>query len=137
MVAQMSTFTSTARKDGRWWVVQCDQHAGAVSQVAHLREAEEAQREAIAFVADLPQREIEVIVIPDVAPDLRDRLHRVEQLQRDAEQASTEAARVRREIARQLRDAGIPMRDIAALFHISHQRVAQLLGTDEPRAAAG
>jgi len=43
-----SNFTSTARKDGRWWVVQCDQHPGAISQVARLDQAQEHQREAAA-----------------------------------------------------------------------------------------
>jgi len=54
MVAtMMREFTSTARKDGRWWVVQCDQQPGAISQVARLDQAPAHQREAIAFVADL------------------------------------------------------------------------------------
>ena len=30
----MREFTSTARRDGRWWVVQCDQWPGAISQGA-------------------------------------------------------------------------------------------------------
>jgi len=47
MVATMThDFTSTARKDGRWWVVQCDQYPGAISQVARLDQAQEHQREA-------------------------------------------------------------------------------------------
>lgn len=127
MVAQMSTFTSTARKDGRWWVVQCDQHPGALSQVLHLREAEEAQREAIAFVANLDPAEVDVTVTPDVVPDLQRCLQLVDQLQAQAEEASTEAARIRREVARQLRSADISLRDIAALVHVSYQRVGQLL----------
>jgi len=58
----MQEFTSTARKDGRWWVVQCDQHPGAISQVARLDQAQEHQREAIAFVAGLPREVISVTV---------------------------------------------------------------------------
>ncbi len=63
MVAMMmQEFASTACKDGRWWVVQFDQQPGAISQVARLNHAKEHQREAIAFVADLPQETIMVTV---------------------------------------------------------------------------
>jgi hypothetical protein len=52
MVA-MKFFNSTARKDGRWWVVQCVEEPGAISQVARLDQAEEHQREAISMVTGL------------------------------------------------------------------------------------
>ena len=60
----MNEFTSSARVDGAWWVVQCDQVPQAVSQVESLEEAEPILRDAIAFVTGLSVRDIEVVVRP-------------------------------------------------------------------------
>jgi hypothetical protein len=61
-------YTSQAYKVGDWWTVQCDQVPGAISQVAKLDEASQAQREAIAFVLNVPTGSfgVEVIVRPPV-----------------------------------------------------------------------
>jgi hypothetical protein len=64
----MNEFTSSARVDGDWWLVQCDQVPQAVSQVESLEEAEPVQRDAIAFVTGLNVREIEVLVRPVELP---------------------------------------------------------------------
>lgn len=66
----MQRFTATARRDGRWWVVQCDQLPGALSQVARLEQAEVVHREAIAFVADVDESGVEVAVRPQLGPEL-------------------------------------------------------------------
>jgi hypothetical protein len=58
----MREFSSTARLDGRWWVVQCDQHPGALSQVNTLDGAEAVHAEAIGFVASIPQDTVNVTV---------------------------------------------------------------------------
>jgi hypothetical protein len=52
--------TSHARKEGSWWIVQNDQEPGAVSQVAELSQAVDAQREAIAFILNRPAASIDV-----------------------------------------------------------------------------
>jgi hypothetical protein len=62
-------YTSEARKEGDWWIVQSDQEPRAISQVAELDQATEAQREAIAFVADVPAESIDVIVRISDGPD--------------------------------------------------------------------
>ena len=66
-VTQM-IYTSQAYKDGDWWTVQCDQVPGAISQVAKLDEAGQAQMEAIAFVLNVPAGSfgVEVTVRPPV-----------------------------------------------------------------------
>jgi hypothetical protein len=55
-------YTSQAYKNGDWWTAQCDQVPGAISQVSELDQAGAAQREAIAFVLDVPARSISVQV---------------------------------------------------------------------------
>jgi hypothetical protein len=63
-------YTSHAHKSGDWWIVQCDQVPGAISQVAELHEAAFAQAEAIAFVLNVSATSIGVTVTlrPDAGP---------------------------------------------------------------------
>jgi hypothetical protein len=56
------TYTSQAHKEGPWWIVQNYQEPSAISQVAELDQAADAQREAIAFVANLPAQSIDVAI---------------------------------------------------------------------------
>jgi hypothetical protein len=56
------TYTSQAHRDGEWWVIQNDQVPGAISQVARLDQAVDAQREAIAFVAGVLAESIDVVI---------------------------------------------------------------------------
>jgi predicted RNase H-like HicB family nuclease len=51
VVDDMTRYTATARRCGDWWMVQCDQLPGALSQVRSLAKAAEVHREAIAFVS--------------------------------------------------------------------------------------
>lgn len=59
-------YTATARRDGQWWVVQCDQLPAAISQVRRLDRAAETHREAIAFVAGVAEADVEVDLSPVV-----------------------------------------------------------------------
>ena len=122
-------FTSTARKDGRWWVVQCEQHPGAISQVARLDQAQEHQREAIAFVANLPQETITVTVRVILDPAIILEMEAADKLREEAESAAELSATRRRHAALAMKAAGLTVRDIGTVLHVSHQRAHQLLNT--------
>lgn len=130
MVAtMMQEFTSTARKDGRWWVVQCDQHPGAISQVARLDQAVEHQREAIAFVADLPQETIAVTIRVVLDPAITLEMEEADRLRKEAESTAELSAARRRHAALAMKAAGLTVRDIGTVLHVSHQRAHQLLNS--------
>ena len=130
MVATMThQFTSIARKDGRWWVVQCEQHPGAISQVARLDQAQEHQREAIAFVANLPQETIVVTVRAVLDPAITLEIQAADKLREEAESAAGLSATRRRHAALAMKAAGLTVRDIGTVLHVSHQRAHQLLNT--------
>lgn len=58
----MRRFLVTAeRGEGNWWVLACDE-TGSVSQVRHLDDAAEEMREALAYQADISEKDIEVQV---------------------------------------------------------------------------
>lgn len=62
------SYTAMARRSGQWWVIQCDQHPGALSQVARLDQAAEVHREAIALITGEPENGVEVAVRPELHP---------------------------------------------------------------------
>lgn len=121
------TFTATAHRDGQWWVVQCDQHPGALSQVARLDQAAEHQREAIAFVADVDESEVEVEVHAILDGDLDAELEEASRLVEQAKQAEVEAGVKRRHIAQRLAEEGLTVRDIGMVMQVSYQRAHQLV----------
>lgn len=122
----MREFTATARKDGRWWVVQCDQYPDALSQVARLGQAEAHQREAIAFVADLDEDEISVTVVPLLDVDVARGLDQVRKQRAEAERLQRNASERIVKLTKELLGRGLSMRDVGEVLGVSHQRVAQL-----------
>lgn len=131
----MTRYTATASRVDGWWIVQCDQHPGALSQVRRLDQAAEIHREAIAFVAGVPVEDVQVDIRPELAAHLRDELGEAERLTRSAHRSETEARQRRRAVAAQLARDGLPLRDIGTLLGISHQRVHQLLDDRPPKSA--
>jgi predicted FMN-binding regulatory protein PaiB len=120
------TYTSQAHKEGRWWVVQNDQVPGAISQVTRLDQAAEAQREAIAFVADVPADSIEVLVRVSISPEIDREVQEAQELREQAQEREQRAAALRRDVARRLEADGYTIRDIGVVLGVSYQRVHQL-----------
>jgi predicted RNase H-like HicB family nuclease len=126
MVA-MTTYHVTARREGRWWALRCDELPGVFSQVARLDRAAEEVREAIAFVAEVPEDSFEIVVMPVLPEAYTVEAKLAEEARVMATRANSEAAAHARAAARALADAGLTVRDIGAVLGVSHQRAAQLL----------
>jgi hypothetical protein len=125
MVA-MSTFTVTAQRSGRWWVLQATDAPGAISQVARLDQAEQII-EAIAFVTGERPASISIDLQVVLPAEVRERLDELTRVQAEAEAAQTAAAERARETARSLVDEfHFSFRDAGVVMGISHQRVHQL-----------
>ncbi len=120
-------YTANARRSEGWWIVQCDQFPGALSQVRRLERAADEHREAIAFVADLSADEIQVDVRPVLAPDLETELQEAMTLAQSARRDEEAARRKRRDVARRLAEDGLTVRDIGVVFGVSYQRAHQLV----------
>lgn len=130
----MTRYTARASRVDDWWMVRCDQHPGALSQVRRLDRAAEVHREAIAFVARVPIEEVEVDIQPELPSELRAELDKVDSLTQAARESETEARLRRRDVAAKLARDGPPLRDIGTLG-ISHQRVHQLLDDRSAKSA--
>ena len=132
MVA-VSEYTATAQRvGGGWWMVQCDQHPGALSQVRRLDQAPDEHREAIAFVTGEPAEQVEVTIVPRLEPAVEDQLTAVQRLADTAARTATQAADQRAALARRLHDDGLTIRDIGQIMGVSYQRAGQLVRAGEP-----
>ena len=120
-------YTATARRDGQWWVVQCDQLPAAISQVRRLDQAAETHREAIAFVAGIAEADVDVDVTVVMDEPVASQLQRVAQLRATARDAEQEARALWSASAHELRESGMTVRDIGAVLGVSYQRAHQLV----------
>lgn len=123
----VTRYTVTAERGRRWWVLQCVEHPGAISEVARLDQAPTAMREAIAFVAQVDPSDVEVDLRPVVPDAVGSHVRAAARLREEAHRANREAAAEARAAARVLRDAGLSVRDVGTVLGVSHQRAHQLL----------
>ncbi|MDZ7578906.1 MAG: hypothetical protein U0904_12135 [Candidatus Nanopelagicales bacterium] len=132
----MTRYNAIATKVGRWWVVQCVEFPGAISQVSNLGQAAKIHREAIAFVANVPSASVDVTVSPAVPREVEEAIARGRELRRSAGEQAREASAQLRSAAVHLHSQGWSMRDIGFAMGVSFQRVHQLLA-DEKSSSAG
>lgn len=123
----VTRYTVTAERGRRWWVLQCVEHPGAISEVARLDQARDAMREVIAFVAQVDPAEVEIDLRPTVPDEVGAHVRTAARLREEAHRANREAAAESRAAARVLREAGLSVRDVGTVLGVSHQRAHQLL----------
>ena len=129
VAAMTTTLQATARKDGRWWTVQCVEYPGAISQVARLDQAVEHITEAVAFVAELDPAAFTVEVHPVLSDEILQELATFRRLRDEARAADAQARELVRAAARAMRQEGLTVRDIGAVLDVSYQRAHQLVSS--------
>jgi predicted RNase H-like HicB family nuclease len=122
-------YTVEVERSGRWWAISVPELRGVHSQSRTLDGVERMAREAIALFLDVSDGSFDVEVRRALEPEVERVVHEAI-LARSAalEQQRTASAKARA-AALALRDRGLPQRDIGRLLQLSHQRVAQLLGS--------
>lgn len=123
------TYTVEATRSGTWWSLQCVEVPGALSQSKSLAEAQRIMPEAIAFVAGVPEPEVEVIVTPVVPEAVSAHLDEASRLRGEAARANSQSAIESRLAAQLLRETGMTVRDIGKTLGMSYQRASQLIST--------
>ena len=122
-------YTVEATRNGQWWSLQCVEVPGALSQAKSLAEAKRIMPEAIAFVAEVPESEVEVTVRPNIPESVQLHLDEAARLREEVARANHQAAVEARLAAKELRDAGLTVRDIGETLGVSHQRAGQLISS--------
>jgi len=121
----MSTYNVRAKRWVHGWELHID--GVGVTQSRNLDGAERMVRDYIESLTDRDTSGDEVVIKPEVGGGLDEATQAAREAVAAADRAVREAAARSRKVARELRDAGLSGRDIAAILRVSAQRVSQLL----------
>lgn len=124
---EVTTYTVTAERGTHRWILQCEQYPAALSEVARLDQAADHMREAIAFVAGVPEDEITIELIPQLPHAIAEDAQRAHELREQAEEIAQQASQRWRAAAKALREQGLTVRDIGFVLGVSYQRAQQLV----------
>lgn len=127
----MTTYDATATREGKWWMVSIPAIDG-LTQARRLSEATEMAREYIAASQDLALDDVTVKLSFDPigkAHNLTERVATIADERARAAELERSASRHARELAHVLAEADVPVRDIGAILHVSHQRAHQLVSS--------
>ena len=121
----MTTYDVTARHWKRGWELHID--GVGVTQCRSLAEAETMVRDYVESLTAADVSDATIVITPEVGGGLDERARAARVAVTAADRATREAAAQSRKVARDLRQAGLSGRDIAAVLKVSAQRVSQLL----------
>jgi hypothetical protein len=134
-MAPVKTYTVRAKRWARGWELHID--GVGVTQSHTLRDAEAMARDYITLDTGATDGSFSVKIVPEVGGGLDEKTRAARVAVTEADQAQRRAAARSRQAARELRQAGLSGRDIAAVLKVSPQRVSQLLKTSAKANAVG
>jgi hypothetical protein len=133
---RMNTYSATVTRDGGWWSIEVPE-IGQVTQARRLGDIDLMARELIAVTLDVPLESVVVTATIDRIGAATAVTRRADQIRAERE-AAAELDRAASdhavELATQLANANVPMRDIGAILGVSYQRAHQILA--ESRSSA-
>ena len=121
----MSTYTVRAKRWKHGWELHIE--GIGVTQSRNLDGAEQMVRDYIETLTDHDTADDVVMIQPVVGGGLDEAARAAREAIAEAEEALRAAASRSRQVAHRLRQEGLSGRDIAAILHVSAQRVSQLL----------
>ncbi len=121
----MTTYAVHAKRWKHGWELHIE--GVGVTQSRNLDGAEQMVRDYIETLTDHDTGDDAVIIHPEVGGGLDQAVIAAREAIAEAEQALRAAGARSRQVARQLKQEGLSGRDIAAILHVSAQRVSQLL----------
>lgn len=130
LVAMKPTYTVEVRRSGRWWAINVPEVKGVFSQARRLSEVEAMARDAIAAVIDVSPRSFALVIRPVLNARLQALVDAARRSRISVQEAQLEAAENAALALRSLQREGLALRDAGELLGISHQRAAQIMGSD-------
>ena len=120
--------TANVQRSGGWWAIEVPEVPGVFTQAKRLEQVADVVADAVSLMLDVPFVSINVTLVPVLPEPFAEDLHSAKKAAADAARAGDEASLAMRKVVAELRnDAGLSVRDVAALLEVSHQRVSQLL----------
>jgi DNA-directed RNA polymerase specialized sigma subunit len=124
-MATVTTYEVRARRWKHGWELHIADIG--VTQSRSLAEAETMVRDYIETLTGVDASGAQVVVTPEVGDGLDEQARAAREAVAAADRATRAAAARSRKVARDLKQAGLSGRDIAAILKVSAQRVSQLL----------
>lgn len=121
----ITSYTATATREGRWWIITVD--GVGVTQARSLRDAPAAAAGLVAAMLDLDEGSVDVAVTAGLSAELRDAVNDARQKVAELADQQREAARASRHAAAALTGAGLTGADVAVVLGVSPQRISQLI----------
>jgi hypothetical protein len=122
-MVEMSAYTATATREGRWWVIDVD--GVGVTQSRTLAEAHTWAQGLVEAVTG--EAGADVTVTPSLPDGTIDRVRNAQTVIARADAELRGAADEIREATRSMLRTGMSQKDVAAILGVSRQRVSQLL----------
>ena len=121
-------FHANAYLEGKWWMVEVPE-LSALTQARKLTEVTQMTRELIAVQLDIPIDSFELEMTIERVNDLEiaDRVAKIQAEKARAQELERQATAEAQELARELAEAKLTVREIGVILGVSHQRAHQLL----------
>ena len=120
--------------DDRAWIVEVAEEPRCHTWGRNLAHAKRNIRDALALWLDTDQAGLQIIDQVNPPASLAEPVARMHELRRAAKHAEEEAATATLNVAGQLREAGLSMREASEVLGLSYQRVGQLAGGPPKKA---
>jgi hypothetical protein len=122
----MTMYTVRAERAGKWWMLQCAEVPGAISQVRKLSEAD-VIKESLAFVTDTTANDIEIELEVAVNPDHDELIREYSKISKSLDQLGARQRELQSQLLEKLIvEDDLNYRDVGVVLHLSHQRIGQL-----------
>jgi hypothetical protein len=124
----VKTYVAHVTREGKWWMVAIPEIDG-LTQARRLSEAELMAREYIALSQNVALDGVRVDTVLDAvgAINVVDTLAEIRKGRAQAAALEAESRRQTEQLARQLAEAHVPVRDIGTMMGVSFQRAHQLV----------
>lgn len=131
-MSERKTYTAKATRTGTWWAIEVPEVEGVFTQARRLEQVEDVTREAIALMLDVAEDSFDVALSVDLPMSWAVWLEELRAAQEVQALVEARTSALLRVVAAQLRDAGLPVRDVGTIMGRSAQRISQLLGEGNP-----
>lgn len=124
---EVSTYHAQVTRGDKFWLIRVPE-IDRSTQARHLREVETMARDLVAVMEDVEPDSFELKVDVAIPAGVESHLNASRKLRMEADDLSRRAAEEARIAARELaRD--MPLRDVASVLGVSHQRAHQLVNS--------
>lgn len=123
----MTILHVTCERGDGWWVAQCVEDPGLMTQARRLDQIPDMIRDAAELFDEFNGKDLDIVleVIGDIGAESR----QVRAARAEAEEAQQRALELSREFVRQLSSQGLSYRDAGQLLGVSHQYAQKLART--------